>query len=119
MTTLFLWSLPPNLRTKSVLKEDNLGFGAKYSPDGFRIPNASGPGCVNVSRKVFLPLKTPYFSAEPVTIRFYLLCTNYSVVCDQRANESSSFVLLNASILGKYRGKQALRYASLQQFIEQ
>ena len=36
-----------------------------------------------------------------------LQCTNYTAVCDQIDNKS--FVLLNASILGKYREKPSLR----------
>ena len=38
--------------------------------------------------------------------------TVYTAVCDQIANKSSSFVVLNASILRKYRGKPSLRSAS-------
>ena len=40
----------------------------------------------------------------------FLQCTNYTVVCDQIAKKS--FVVLNASILGKYRKKTSLRSAS-------
>ena len=58
MKTFFyflFWSSPPNLRAKSIPKEDNIGFGAKYSPDCCGIPKASGLGCVSVLQKVFLP----------------------------------------------------------------
>ena len=54
---LFFWSSPTNLRTKSVLKEDNIGFGAKYLPDWCCIPNASGLGCVSIPSKVLCPPK--------------------------------------------------------------
>ena len=40
----------------------------------------------------------------------FLQCAKYIVVCDQIANKS--FVVLNASILGKYREKPSLRSAS-------
>ena len=40
----------------------------------------------------------------------FLQGAKYTVVCDQIANRS--FVLLNASILGKYREKSSLRSAS-------
>ena len=40
----------------------------------------------------------------------FLQCWNYTLVCDQIDNKS--FVLLNASILGKYRKKPSLRSAS-------
>ena len=30
---LFFWSSPPNLMAKFIPKEDNIRFGAKYSPD--------------------------------------------------------------------------------------
>ena len=54
-TFFFFWSSPPNLRAKSIPKEDNKRFGAKYSPDCRGIPKAHGLGCVNVPPKVFLP----------------------------------------------------------------
>ena len=65
-------------------------------------------------------VETHYSSAGPVTTLFYLhlQCTSYTVVCDQIANKSSSFFPLNASILGKYRGKPSLRFGSFWQFIE-
>ena len=40
----------------------------------------------------------------------FLQRAKYTVVCDQIANKS--FVLLNASIMGKYREKPSLRSAS-------
>ena len=55
------------------------------------------------------PLKSfcaPRNTLWPVSILFYLQWANDTVVCDQIANKSSSFVLLNASILRKYRGLQ-------------
>ena len=52
-----------------------------------------------------LPPETHYSGTGPVTVLSYLQCTNCTVVCDHIANKSSSFVLLNASILRKYRGK--------------
>ena len=47
----FFWSSPPNLRAKSIPKEDNIGFEAKYSPDCCLISNASGFGCASVPQK--------------------------------------------------------------------
>ena len=44
-----------------------MGFGAKYSPECCRIPNASGPGCVSVLPKVFVPPETLYSGTGPVT----------------------------------------------------
>ena len=86
----FFWSSPPNLRAKSIPKEDNIVFGAKYSPDCCRIANASGLGCVSVPPKVFVPPETHFSGSGPVIILFYLQCTNYTVVLDQIANKSSS-----------------------------
>ena len=43
----FFWSSPPNLRTKFVLKEDNVRFRAKYSSNCCCIPNTSRLGCVS------------------------------------------------------------------------
>ena len=105
------WYSPPNLRKKSIPKAENIGFGAKYSPDCCRIPNAFGFGCVSAPQNFCTP-ETHYSGARPVTILFYLQCTNYTVVCDQIANKSSLFVLLNASILKKYRGLQVFSYLS-------
>ena len=96
------WFSPSNLRVKSIPKEDNVGFGANYSPECCRIPNASGFGCVSVPLKVFVPPETHYSGAGLVTILFYLQCMNYTVVCNQMAYKSSWFVLQNASILSKY-----------------
>ena len=67
--------------------------------------------------RAFVPPETHYFGTGQLLLS-YLQCTNYAVICDQRANKSYSFVLLNASILGKYREKPSLRSASLQQLIE-
>ena len=80
-------------------------------------------GCVSVPPKVLCPPPPPppethYSGSGPVTVLFYLQCTNCTLVCDQIENKSSSFVFLNASILGKYREKPSLRFASFQQFIE-
>ena len=86
-------------------------FGAKYSPDCCRIPNASGLVSF-VYPKIFVPRETHYSGAGLITILFFLQCTNYTVVCNQIADKSSSFALRNASILGKYRGKPSLRSAS-------
>ena len=107
MKTLFFifWSSPPNLRAKSIPKKDNTGFGAKYLPDRCRIPNSSGFGCVSIPPPKFLcPLpQTHYSGSMPGTILFYSQCTIYTVVCDQIAKISSSFVLLNIIfILRKY-----------------
>ena len=107
----FFWFSPPNLRAKSILKEDNIGFRAKSSQDCSRIPNAFGFGCVSVPQKVFVPPPNTLLRRQPVTILFYLQCPNYTVVCDQITNKSSSFLLPNASILGKYRGKPSSRCA--------
>ena len=53
---LFIFlSSPPNLRAKSIPKEYNIEFGAKYSPDCWGILKASGLGCVSIPPKVFLP----------------------------------------------------------------
>ena len=49
---------------RSIPKKDNLGFGAKYSPDRCRIPNSSGFGCVNVPR--------PSFCAPPLNTLLWL-----------------------------------------------
>ena len=88
-------------------------FRAKYSPDCIGIRKASGLGCVSVPPNVFLPhFETHYSGSGPVTLLFYLQCTNYNVVCDQIANQLSSFALLNANSLRKYRGKPSLRFAS-------
>ena len=115
----FFWSSPSNLRANSTLKKDNIGFGAKYSPDRCSIPNSSGLGCVSVTPPEFLcPPQTHYSGSVPGTVLFYSQRTIYTVVCDQIASKSSSFVLLNASILRKYRGKPSLRSASFKQFIE-
>ena len=104
---LFFWSSPPNLRAKSMQKKDNIGFGAKYSPDRCRIPNSSGLGCATCPLLSFCaPPQTHYSGSVPGTILFYSQCTINTVVCDQTANKSASFVLLNASILRKYRGKR-------------
>ena len=115
MKTFFLFfrSSTPNLRAKSIPKKDNTGFGAKYSPDRCRIPNSSGLGCVSVPPPSFCaPLpQTHYSGSVPGTVLFYSQHTIYTVVCDQIANKSSSFVVLNASILRKYRGKPSLRSA--------
>ena len=114
----FFWSSPLNLKVKSIQKKDNIGFGAKYSPDRFRIPNSSSLGCVSVPHPSFCatpfppPPQTHYSGSVPGTILFYSLCAIYTVVCDQIVNKSLSFVLLNASILRKYRGKTSLRSAS-------
>ena len=120
MKTFFFWSSPPNLRAKSTPKKDNTGFGAKYSPDRCRIPNLYGLGCVSAPPPKFLcPLpQTRYSGSVPRTALFYSQCTIYTVVCDQIANKSFSFVVLNASILRKYRGKPSLRSASFWEFIE-
>ena len=107
---IFLSSLP-NLRAKSMPKKDNTGFGAKYSPDRCRIPNSSGLGCVSVPPPKFL-CPPPPNTLLRLRARYYSLCTIYTVVCDQIANKSSSFAVLNASILTKYRGKPSLRSAS-------
>ena len=96
------------MRAKSIPKEHSIGFGAKYLPDCCRIPNSSGLGCVSVPPKVFVPPETLYSGAGPATTLLYLQCTNCTVVCEQIANKSSSFVLLNAGILRKYRGLQVL-----------
>ena len=56
--------------------------------------------------QLFVPPETHNSGAGPVIILLYLQCTNYTVVWDQIANKSSLFVLLNASILRKYRGLQ-------------
>ena len=103
---VFFWSSSPNLRAKSIPKKNNKGFGAKYSPDRCRIPNLSGLGCLSVPPPKFLcPPQTNYSGSVPGTILFYSQCTIYTVVCDHIANKLSSFVLLHATILRKYRGK--------------
>ena len=106
-------SSPPNLRAKSIPKKDNIGFGEKCSSDCSDISKAFGLGCVSVLPKIFCPPpETHYSGSGPVTVLFYLQCTNCTVVCDQRAIKSSLFVLLHASILRKYHGKPSLRFAS-------
>ena len=73
----------------------------------------SGLGCVSVPPKFWCPLPQALYSdSVPGTVLFYLQCTIYTVVCDQIGNKSSSFVVLNVSILRKYRGKPSLRSAS-------
>ena len=90
-------------------EDDNIGFGAKYLPDCWGISKASGLSCVSVPPKVFCPAppqkKTIHSESRHVTVLFYLRCKNCTKVCDQIANKSSLFVLLNASILRKYRRK--------------
>ena len=133
MKTFFIfWSSPSNLRAKSVLKQNDMKFGAKYSPDCCRIPNASDPRCVCVPSKVFVPPETHYSGAAPVTILFYLQCRNYTdtqqiiLFCPTKcqhfgkisrktvfaiwkfshiAIKSFLFVLLNTSISEIYRKK--------------
>ena len=58
--------------------------------------------------------QTHYSGSVPgrPTVLFYSQCTIYTLVCDQIANKSSSFVVLNASSLRKYRGKPSLWSAS-------
>ena len=105
---LFFWSSPSTLRAKSIPKKNNIGFGANC----WGIPKASR------LRKGFPKSFFAPFLPPPETVLFYLQCTNCTLVCDQIENKSSSFVLLNASILRKYRGKPSLRFARFQQFIE-
>ena len=70
MKTFFFWSSFPNLREKSAPKEDNIEFGAKYSPDCCRISNAYGLGCVSAHSKIFAPHETHYSGAWKVTVLF-------------------------------------------------
>ena len=117
----FFWSTPPNLRTKSVLKVDNIGFGANYSPVCCRISNTYG--CVSVrllkrTPKIFRAPRNTLLWRRACYYIVLLQCTNYSVVCDQIAHKSNPFVLLNGRIWGKYCGKPSLRSASLRQFID-
>ena len=66
--TFFLGgSSSSNLKAKFEPKKNNKELGAKYSPDCCRIPNASGLGKVSVRPKVFVPPKTHYSGAGPVT----------------------------------------------------
>ena len=110
----FFQSSPPSLRAKSIPKKDNIGFGAKYSPDLCRIPNSSDLGCVSVPPPSFCApiLQAHYSGSVPGTVLFYSQCTIYTVFCDQIANKSPSCVVLNASILRKYRGKPSLQSVS-------
>ena len=76
---LFFWFLSPNLRAKSVLKE-NIRIWSKIFTTlrPCRILNASGPGWVSVPPKVFVAPETHYSGAGSVTILFYLQCANYT-----------------------------------------
>ena len=87
---------------------DNIGFEAKYSPDSCSIPNVSSPGRVSVLPKVFMPPETLYSGAGPVT--YTVLLAVRELYCGLRPDNQhkSSFVLLNASILGKYSEKSFL-----------
>ena len=55
---------------KIYTKEDNIEFGAKYSPHCCRISNASRLGCVSVPPKVFVFRETHYSGTGSVTILF-------------------------------------------------
>ena len=102
MTTFFLffWSSPPNMRANFVQKKNNIGFGAKCSPDRCLIPNSTGRRCVSVSSPKFLcpSPQTHHSGSVPDTILFYSQGMIYTVVCNQTANKSSSFVFLNVEL---------------------
>ena len=106
MKTFFIFLVfTSKFQGKIHTKERYHRIRSKYSPNCCRIPNSSGLGCVSFPPPKFLcPLpQTHYSGSVPDTVLFYSQCTIYTVVCDQIANKSSSFVLLNASILRSLR----------------
>ena len=115
----FFWSSPPNLRAISLQKKDNIRIWSKIFTRS--LPHSEFVWSRLRKRpptQVFEPPQTHYSGSVLGAILFYSQCMINTVICDQRANKSSSFVLLNASILRKYRRKPSLRSASVLQFIK-